>query len=326
MEEDMKRLLLTVVALGLPIASVAQEFPTKPIRFVVPYPPGGASDITARVLGQKMGEAWNQQVVVDNRPGANGIIALEFVAKAPPDGYTILMANLGPNAINPGVYSKLPYDAVKSFAPVTLTTIVPQVIVANTFLPASNVRQLVALAKAKPGELTYGTGGNGSSNHLAMELLASMAGVRMTMIAYKGDAPAMTDAVAGQVMLALPTVLAALPFLNSGKLKAIAVTPKKRVAALANVPTVAESGVPGLADYESVSWGGVMAPAGTPAPVIQKLNGELVRILKLPDVRERMTGLGADIVAGSPAEFAAYLQEEITKWGKVAKQAGVRLD
>ncbi len=322
----MKRLLLTVVALGLPIASVAQEFPTKPIRFVVPYPPGGASDITARVLGQKMGEAWNQQVVVDNRPGANGIIALEFVAKAPPDGYTILMANLGPNAINPGVYSKLPYDAVKSFAPVTLTTIVPQVIVANTFLPASNVRQLVALAKAKPGELTYGTGGNGSSNHLAMELLASMAGVRMTMIAYKGDAPAMTDAVAGQVMLALPTVLAALPFLNSGKLKAIAVTPKKRVAALANVPTVAESGVPGLADYESVSWGGVMAPAGTPAPVIQKLNGELVRILKLPDVRERMTGLGADIVAGSPAEFAAYLQEEITKWGKVAKQAGVRLD
>jgi tripartite-type tricarboxylate transporter receptor subunit TctC len=314
------------VALGLPCAAVAQEFPTKAIRFVVPYPPGGASDITARVLGQKMGEAWNQQVVVDNRPGANGIIALEFVAKAPPDGYTILMANLGPNAINPGVYSKLPYDAVKSFAPVTLTTIVPQVIVANTFLPASNVRQLVALAKAKPGELTYGTGGNGSSNHLAMELLASMAGVRMTMIAYKGDAPAMTDAVAGQVMLALPTVLAALPFLNSGKLKAIAVTPKKRVAALANVPTVAESGVPGLADYESVSWGGVMAPAGTPAPVIQKLNGELVRILKLPDVRERMTGLGADIVAGSPAEFAAYLQEEIAKWGKVAKQAGVRLD
>jgi len=322
----MQRILLMVVALGLPFAAAAQEFPTKAIRFVVPYPPGGASDITARVLGQKMGETWNQQVVVDNRPGANGIIALEYVAKAAPDGHTILMANLGPNAINPGVYSKLPYDAVKSFAPVTLTTIVPQVIVANSYLPANNVRQLVALAKAKPGELTYGTGGNGSANHLAMELLASMAGVRMTMIAYKGDAPAMTDAVAGQVMLALPTVLAALPFLNSGKLKAIAVTPKKRVAALSNVPTVAESGVPGLADYESVSWGGVMAPAGTPAPVIQKLNGELVRILKLPDVRERMTGLGADIVAGSPAEFAAYLQDEIAKWGKVAKQAGVRLD
>ena len=322
----MKRILLTAIALGMPGMAMAQEFPVKPIRFVVPYPPGGASDITARVLGQKMNDAWNQQVVVDNRPGANGIIALEFVAKAPPDGYTILMANLGPNAINPGVYSKLPYDAVKSFAPVTLTTIVPQVIVANSYLPANNVRQLVALAKSKPGELTYGNGGNGSANHLAMELFGSMAGIWMTPIAYKGDAPAMTDAVAGQVMLALPTVLAANPFLNSGKLKAIAVTPKKRVAALPNVPTVAESGVPGLADYESVSWGGVMAPAGTPAPVIQRLNGELVRILKLPDVRERMTGLGADIVASSPAEFAAYLQEEIAKWGKVAKQAGVRLD
>ncbi|MGH8619595.1 MAG: Bug family tripartite tricarboxylate transporter substrate binding protein [Burkholderiales bacterium] len=322
----MKKILLMVVALGMTFSAAAQEYPAKAIRFVVPYPPGGASDITARVLGQKMNDAWNQQVVVDNRPGANGIIALEYVAKAAPDGYTILMANLGPNAINPGVYSKLPYDAVKSFAPVTLTTIVPQIIVANAYLPANNVRQLVALAKAKPGELTYGTGGNGSANHLAMELLASMAGVRMTMIAYKGDAPAMTDAVAGQVMLALPTVLAAMPFLNSGKLKAIAVTPKKRVAALPNVPTVAESGVPGLADYESVSWGGVMAPAGTPAPVVQKLNAELVRILKLPDVRERMTGLGADIVAGSPQEFAAYLQEEIAKWGKVARQAGVKLD
>ncbi len=322
----MMKSLLAVVLVGFTLMAGAQDYPAKSIRFVVPYPPGGASDITARVLGQKMGEAWNQQVVVDNRPGANGIIALEYVAKATPDGYTILMANLGPNAINPGVYSKLPYDAVKSFAPVTLTTIVPQVIVANAYLPANNVRQLIVLAKSKPGELTYGNGGNGSANHLAMELFAAMAGVRMTPIAYKGDAPAMIDAVAGQVMLALPTVLAAMPFLNSGKLKAIAVTPKKRVAALSNVPTVAESGIPGLADYESVSWGGVMAPAGTPAPVVQKLNAELVRILKLPDVRERMTGLGADIVGSTPQEFAAYLQEEIAKWGKVARQAGVKLD
>jgi tripartite-type tricarboxylate transporter receptor subunit TctC len=325
-EERVKKAIAFIAACALPFVAAAQEYPGKPIRFVVPYPPGGASDVTARVLGQKMGEAWGQQVVVDNRAGANGIIALEYVAKAAPDGYTILMANLGPNAINPGVYSKLPYDAVKSFAPVTLTTIVPQVIVANAYLPANNVKQLIALAKGKPGELTYGNGGNGSANHLAMELFASMAGIRMTAIAYKGDAPAMTDAVAGQVMLALPTVLAANPFLNSGKLKAIAVTPKKRVAALPNVPTVAESGVPGLADYESVSWGGVMAPAGTPAPVVQKLNGELVRILKLPDVRDRMTALGADIVGSTPQEFAAYLQEEIAKWGKVAKQAGVKLD
>jgi tripartite-type tricarboxylate transporter receptor subunit TctC len=322
----MKRNVLAIAAVALSGAATAQEYPGKPIRFVVPYPPGGASDVTARVLGQKMGDAWGQQVVVDNRAGANGIIALEYVAKAAPDGYTILMANLGPNAINPGVYSKLPYDAVKSFAPVTLTTIVPQVIVANPYLPAKNVKELVALAKARPGELTFGNGGNGSSNHLAMELFASMAGVKMSAIAYKGDVPAMTDAVAGQVMLALPTVLAAMPFLNSGKLKAVAVTTKKRVPALPTVPTVAESGVPGLADYESVSWGGVMAPAGTPAPVVQKLNGEIVRILKLPDVRERMTALGADIVGSTPQEFAAYLQDEIAKWGKVAKQAGVRLD
>jgi tripartite-type tricarboxylate transporter receptor subunit TctC len=318
-------MLWAVAAVMLFAVSVAgaQDYPAKPIRFVVPYPPGGASDVTARVLGQKMGDAWGQQVIIDNRAGANGIVALEYVAKASADGYTILMANLGPNAINPGVYAKLPYDAVKSFAPVTLTTIVPQVIVANRYLPAQNVKELVALGKAKPGELTYGNGGNGSANHLAMELFGAMAGIRMTAVAYKGDAPALIDAVAGQVMLALPTVIAAQPFLNSGKLKAIAVTPKKRVSALPGVPTVAESG---LADYESVSWGGVMAPGGTPPAVIGKLNAELVRILKLPDVRERMTALGADIVGGTPAEFAAYLQSEIAKWSRVAKAAGVKLD
>lgn len=289
----------------------------------MPYPPGGASDVTARVLGQKMGEAWGQQAIIDNRAGANGIVALDYVAKAAADGYTILMANLGPNAINPGVYAKLPYDAVKSFAPVTLTTIVPQVIVANRYLPANTVKELIALAKGSPGELTYGNGGNGSANHLAMELFGAMAGIRMSAIAYKGDAPALIDAVAGQVMLALPTVIAAQPFLNSGKLKAVAVTPKKRVPALPGVPTVAESGLP---DYESVSWGGVMAPGGTPPAVIGKLNAEFVRILKLSDVQERMVALGADIVAGTPAEFAAYLQSEIAKWSKVARAAGVKLD
>ena len=305
------------------MAAIAQEYPAKPIRFVVPYPPGGASDVTARVLGQRMSEAWGQQVIVDNRAGANGIVALEYVAKAPPDGYTLLMANLGPNAINPGVYSKLPYDAVKSFTPITLTTIVPQVIVANRYLPAQNVKELVALAKQKPGELSYGNGGNGSANHLAMELFGTMAGIRMNAIAYKGDAPALTDAVAGQVMLALPTVIAAQPFLSSGKLKPIAVTPKKRVSALPAVPTVAESG---LAEYESVSWGGVMAPAGAAAPIVSKLNGEFVRILRLPDVQERMAALGADIVASTPGEFAAYLQSEISKWTRVAKAAHVQLD
>ncbi len=304
-------------------AAQAQDYPAKAIRFVVPYPPGGASDVTARVLGQKMSDAWKQQVVVDNRPGANGIIALEYVAKAPGDGYTILMANLGPNAINPGVYTKLPYDAVRSFAPVTLTTLVPQIIVANSYLPARNVKDLIGLARSKPGELAYGTGGTGSANHLAMELFASMAGVKMTAVAYKGDVPAMTDAVAGQVMLALPTVIAAQPFLNSGKLRAIAVTTKKRVPALPEVATVAESGLPG---YESVSWGGVMAPAGTSVDIVTRLNAEIVRILKLPDVKERLEGLGGEIVGSTPAEFSAYLQAEIAKWSKVARASGVKLD
>ncbi len=313
----------TAVIMLAATAAQAQDYPAKAIRFVVPYPPGGASDVTARVLGQKMSDAWKQQVVVDNRPGANGIIALEYVAKAPGDGYTILMANLGPNAINPGVYTKLPYDAVRSFAPVTLTTLVPQIIVANSYLPARNVKDLIGLARSKPGELAYGTGGTGSANHLAMELFASMAGVKMTAVAYKGDVPAMTDAVAGQVMLALPTVIAAQPFLNSGKLRAIAVTTKKRVPALPEVATVAESGLPG---YESVSWGGVMAPAGTSVDIVTRLNAEIVRILKLPDVKERLEGLGGEIVGSTPAEFSAYLQAEIAKWSKVARASGVKLD
>jgi tripartite-type tricarboxylate transporter receptor subunit TctC len=310
-----------LLAAALPLA--AQTFPSKPIRFVIPYPPGGASDVTARLIGLKMSEAWNQQVVIDNRPGANGIIALDLAARATPDGYTILMANLGPNAINPAVYSKLPYDAEKSFAPITLTTIVAQVLVAHASLGAGNLKQVIALAKAKPGELKYGHGGNGSANHLGMELLKSMAGIDIGAVPYKGDAPALTDVMGGQIQFALPTALAAAPHIKAGRVRAVAVTPKSRVASLPDVPTVAESGVPG---YESVSWGGVMAPAGTPAPIIAKLNGEILRILKLPDINEKLSGLGADVVGSTPQEFAAYLKAEIAKWGRVAKQAGVRLD
>jgi len=303
--------------------AATQTYPAKPIRFVIPYPPGGASDVTARLLGVKMTETWAQQVVIDNRPGANGIIALDLVAKAPKDGYTLLMANLGPNAINPGVYAKLPYDAEKSFAPVTLTTIVPQVIVANSSIGVTNLQQMIALAKSKPGQTKYGNGGNGSANHLAMEMLKSMAGIDIGAIPYKGDAPALADLMGGQIQFALPTVLAAIAHVKSGRLKAIAVTPKKRVSSLPDVATVAESGFP---DYESVSWGGVMAPAGTPKPVIFRLNAEVLRILKLPDVREKLSGLGADIVGSTPEEFAQYLKAEIVKWRTVAKQANVRLD
>ena len=304
-------------------SATAQNFPTKPIRFVIPYPPGGASDITARLIGVKMTESWNQQVVIDNRGGANGIIALDLVTTALPDSYTILMANLGPNAINPGVYSKLPYDAEKSFAPVTLTTIVPQVIVANATLNIGNLRQMLTAAKARPGQLKYGNGGNGSANHLAMEMLKAMAGMDIGAVPYKGDAPALADVMGGQIQFALPTVLAASPQIKSGRLRAVAVTPKKRVAALPEVATVAESGYP---QYESVSWGGIMAPAGTPREVIAKLNSETLRVLKLPDIRDKLAGLGADIVGSTPEEFAQYLKEEIAKWRRVAQQANVKLD
>jgi tripartite-type tricarboxylate transporter receptor subunit TctC len=319
----MKKLLYGALLALVATLAQAQDYPSKPIRIVVPYPPGGASDVTARLLGQKLQESWGQQAIVDNRPGANGIVALEHFARQAPDGHTLLMANLGPNAINPAVYSKLPYDALKDFAPVTLTTLVPQVLVASPSLEAKSIRELIDLARANPGKLNYGTGGNGSANHLAVELLASMTGMKLTAVPYKGDAPAMTDAMSGQVALTLPTVVAALPHIKSGKLRALAVTTRQRVASLPDVPTMEEAGVAG---YESVSWGGIMAPAGTQAPVIAKLHAELARILKLPDIQERMAALGATVVAAGPAEFATFLREEIRKWDGVAKKASIRVE
>jgi len=320
----MTRIFAAALAAAFALGAAAQDnYPSKPIRIVVPYPPGGASDVTARILGQKMAESWGQQVVIDNRPGANGIVALEHVAKQPGDGYTLLMANLGPNAINPAVYQKLPYDAIKDFTPITLTTLVPQVMVVNPALDIKSLRDLIAAAKAAPGKLNFGNGGNGSSNHLGTELFAFMAGIKLTTVPYKGDAQAMTDVMGGQISLTLPTVVAAISHIKAGKLRALAVSTKTRVGSLPEVPTVDEAGVPG---FESFSWGGIMGPGGVPAPVTAKLHGELVRILRLPDVQERMAGLGASIVANSPGEFAAFLRDEIRKWDGVAKRAAIRLE
>lgn len=316
--------LTAAVALVASLPARAQDpYPARPIRLVVPYPPGGASDVTARLLGQKMAEAWGQQVIIDNRPGANGIVALEHVAKQPPDGYTLLLANLGPNAINPAIYSKLPYDSIRDFAPITLTTLVPQVLVVAPSFEARTLKEFLDYARMNPGRVNYGNGGNGSSNHLGVELMASLAGVSLTPVPYKGDAQAMTDVMSGQVTATLPTVVAATPHIRSGKLRPLAVGTKTRVASLPDVPTMQEAGIAG---YESFSWGGVMAPAGTPAPVVARLHAEIARILRLPDIQEKLSGLGATVSAAGPAEFGIFLQSEIRKWDAVAKRANIRLE
>jgi len=315
--------LVVAAALMVPLLAQAQAWPTRqPIKFIVVYPPGGASDVTARIIGAKLSESLAQSVVIENKPGANGIIALDYVAKSAPDGYTILMANLGPNAINPVVYNKLPYDAIKDFAPITLTTIVPQIIVVTPALPVNSAQDLIAYTKANPGKVTFASAGNGASNHLSGELFNSMAGIKMMHVPYKGDAPSMVDVISGTVNVALPTAVAVMPHIKSGRLRGIAVTSPKRLPSLPDVPTVAEL----LPGFEAVSWGGVMAPAGTPPNIIARLNAEINRILKMPDVAEKLQALGAEIVGSTPDEFAAYVKSEIEKWGKVARDNNIKLD
>ena len=314
------------LALGLALAgaqTIAQEkWPSKPIRFVVPWPPGGASDVTARVLGQKLQEAFGQPVVIENRVGGNGIIALELVAKSPADGYTILMANSGPNAINPVLYEKLPYDAIKDFAPITLTTMVPLILTVNPEVEAKSVKELLAYAKAHPGQLNMASPGQTTVGGMAVDLLKSMSGIDVQHVIYKGDSPAITALLAGQVQIMFPTVIAITAHVKSGRLRPLAVASAKRISAMPDLPTMNEAGVPG---FEADSWGGVMVPAGTPPAVVQRLNAEIVRILKMPDVAERLRGLGAEIVGGTPDEFAAYLKSEIDKWGKVARSTNSKL-
>lgn len=318
-----RALIALIAALALPLGAFAQAWPTRmPIKFIVVYPPGGASDVTARLLAAKLTESLGQSVIVENKPGANGIIATDYVAKAAPDGYTILMANLGPNAINPAVYKKLPYDGVKDFAPITLTTIVPQIIVVNPSLPVKTPAELIAYSKKNPNKVTFASAGNGASNHLSGELFNAMGGIKMTHVPYKGDSPSIIDVMSGTVDVALPTAIAVMNQVKAGKVRAIAVTGTKRLASLPDVPTVAET----LPGYEAVSWGGVMAPAGTPPEVINRLNAEINKILKMPDVAEKLEALGAVIVGSTPDEFGAYVKSEIAKWGKVARDNNVTLD
>jgi tripartite-type tricarboxylate transporter receptor subunit TctC len=301
-------------------AGAAPTFPSKPIRFIVPSSASGANDVLARLFGQKMFEHWGQQVVVDNRPGAGGIIGSELTAKAPPDGYTILIVAPG-YSLNPSLYAKLPYDTLNDFARVCLVAFAPNVLVVHPSVPARTVKELIALAKAKPNSLNYATSGIGTSGWLAVELFKRMAAVEMTHIPYKGAGEATAAAVGGQVHLLFTAPGASIPQIKAGRLRALGVTGSKRVGALPEVPTIAEAGLPG---YEQDGPYGVLAPAKTPKPIIDKLNAELIRILKLEDVRARMEALGFEPSGSTPEQYTARVRDEMVKWAKLFKDAGIK--
>ena len=301
----------------------AQSFPVKPLRLIVPFAAGGGSDLVARTVAQKLTETLGQPVVVDNRAGAAGTIGAEIAAKAPPDGHTLLMGSSGPLAINPSLYAKLPYDAARDFAPVALVTIMPFLIVTHPSLPVQSVKDLVALARARPGELNYGSPGNGSTTHLANELLKAMTGIRITHVPYKGVAPAATDLISGQVQVLTGDLSTLLPHVKSGRMRGLAVTSARRSSLLPAMPTVAESGVPG---YDATGWFGVLVPAGTPAPIVERLNAAIVKGASSPDARERLAALGGEVAAGTPEQFAAYVRSEAAKWGKVIRTIGVKAE
>ena len=315
--------LLLAVTLTCADAS-AQSYPSRSIRLVVPYPPGGPLDIMARAIGQKLTEAWSQPVVVDNRAGAGGNIGAELVAKSPADGYTLLMGAVATHAINPTLYGKLPYDPVKDFAPVALVAQVPNILVVNPSVPARSVKELIELARARPGHLNFGSGSTGSTGHLAGELFNAMAGVQMVHIPYKGGAPAMADLLAGQVQLMFDNLANALPNVRAGRLRALAVTTLARSPAMPDLPTIAESGLPG---FDLTTWFGLMVPAGTPPEIVIKLNAGIVRALNAKDMRERLEKMGAEPPAdNTPEHFAAFIRAEAAKYAKVVKESGARVE
>ena len=324
----MSRLLVTAMtgcalAAAVPSAvDAADTYPVRPVRIVVAYTPAGTTDILARVIAQKMNEAWGQPVIVDNRPGANGNIGTEYAAKATPDGYTLLLTTAGPHGINPSLYRKIGFDAVRDFAPITLIAIVPNILVVNNGLPVKDVKELIAHAKANPGKLNYGSPGAGSTAHLSMELFKSMTGTHLVHVPYKGSAGVLSDLLGGQISVTMDNMPPYLPQVKAGKIRALAVTPSKRSPAMPELPTVAEAGVRG---YDSGAWFGLLAPAKTPRDTIAKLSSETLRILGLPDVKTRLSELGAEPVGGSPEQFAAHIKSEIAKWAKVIKDANVEL-
>ncbi|MCY0852859.1 tripartite tricarboxylate transporter substrate binding protein [Cupriavidus sp. D39] len=312
-----------VVLAALPLAAVQAHaaYPDKPIRLVVPYTPGGVTDLLARAVAKALSERVQQSVIVDNRAGAGGNIGAEVVAKSPADGYTLLMGSAATQAINASLYKRLPYDHIKDFAPITLVAEVPNILVVNPLIPARNVSELIAYGKANPDKLSFGSSGTGGTIHLSGELFKSMAGVKMLHVPYKGSAPAVSDLLAGQINLMFDSSVA--PYVKSGKLRALAVTSAKRSPVLPDVPTMAEAGLPG---YEATAWFGILAPAGTPPSIVDKLNKNLVAILRDAEMRKWMQSQGADAIGDTPSEFAAYIKTETAKWACVVKEAGVSAD
>src|ERR1035437_8916297 len=313
---------IAMAALGATLA-LGQAYPSKPIRIVVPCAPGGSTDILTRTIAQRLGESWGQQVIADNRAGANGIIGADLIAKSAPDGYNLVMGSIGTHATNASLYAKMPYDTLNDFSPITLAALVELVLVVHPSVAANSVKELIALAKAKPGAMNYASGGQGASQHLAAELFKYMTGVKMEHLAYKGSGAALPDLLSGQVPIMFADMPLVTQHIQGGKLRALAVAGKQRNRALPGVPTVAEAGVPG---YYALAWYGLFGPAGTPEKVNTKLNGEVVRILHVPGVQERLRGIGADPVGNSPREFSEFQRAEMERWAKVIRAGNIHVD
>jgi tripartite-type tricarboxylate transporter receptor subunit TctC len=314
--------LLSFSVATIAFTATAADYPQKPIRLIVPFAAGGGNDAVARTIAQRLSAGLGQQVVVDNRAGAGGIVGAELAAKSAPDGYTLFLGGVGSHAINPSVHRNLPYDPVRDFAPISLVASAPLILVVQPSVAANSVEEFVALAKAKPDTINYASNGNGSSSHLAAVMFEAMTGTRMTHVPYKGLAPALVDLLSGQVQAMFSSVVAILPHVQAGKLRALAVTGEKRLALIPDVPTVAESGVAG---YQAGSWYGILAPAGTPPEIVRTLNSEIVKAIQQPDVKRAFALEGAEPVGSSPQEFAAHIRAELSRLGKVAREAKIEL-
>jgi tripartite-type tricarboxylate transporter receptor subunit TctC len=317
--------LLASTALAMPAAQAADAaaFPSHPVKLVVPFPAGGPLDAVGRAIAQRLTDAWGQSVVVDNRPGAGGNIGADLVAKSPPDGYTVVMGALSTHAVNPSLYSTMPYDAVKDFAPITLVAITPNVLVVNSDLPVHSVQELIAYAKAHPGKLSFGSGSNGSAGHLAGELFKVDTGVDMVHVPYRGAAPAMQALLAGDTQLMFDNLASAMAQVKAGKLRALAVTTAKRSSLVPDLPTMTEAG---LKDFDISTWFGLLAPAGTPQPIVAKWNAEVTRILDAPDMRERLALQGAEAAPTTPDAFARFIAAEVPKYARIVKASGAKVD